>query len=363
MKRFTHQSLLFLVAMLPALFGNLGGIKAQTEVTPFVPGSTLEGIAYYLPRTAVRITVVAEKTVTRPGDFNKYAERYLTLRNVPQTESTTWSIKEIKMEPYGVPDKTKAYSIRLKSKTVAPLVGLSSDGILLSINTEAQEETLPEPPKGITAEPLPDPRSYMTQEMLSAGSTAKMAELCAQEIYDIRESRNALIRGEADNTPKDGDQLKLMLEQLDKQASVLESLFRGTKQTSTEVFTLNYSPAKETERDLLFRFSQHLGAVDIDDLAGEPIYISVKSMETLPEAQPDEQVAKKKEKLERGIYYNVPARVKLSIFSRQKTYAELETPMGQFGAVEILSSTLFDKKTTTRVTFFQTTGGTKDVME
>ena len=64
-----------------------------------------------------------------------------------------------------------------------------------------------------------------------------------------------------------------------------------------------------------------------------------------------------------GIYYNVPARVKLSIFSRQKTYAELETPMGQFGAVEILSSTLFDKKTTTRVTFFQTTGGTKDVME
>ena len=98
MKRFTHQSLLFLAAMLPALFGNLGGIKAQTEVTPFVPGSTLEGIAYYLPRTAVRITVVAEKTVTRPGDFNKYAERYLTLRNVPQTESTTWSIKEIKME-------------------------------------------------------------------------------------------------------------------------------------------------------------------------------------------------------------------------------------------------------------------------
>ena len=37
--------------------------------------------------------------------------------------------------------------------------------------------------------------------------------------------------------------------------------------------------------------------------------------------------------------------------------------MGQFGSVEILSNTLFDKKATTRVTFFQSTGGTKDVME
>ncbi|MCR4921837.1 MAG: DUF4831 family protein [Bacteroidaceae bacterium] len=336
---------------------------AQTDVTPFVPGSTLEGVAYYLPRTAVRITVVAEKTVTRPGDFNKYAERYLSLRDVPQAESTTWTIKRITMEPYGIPDRTKAYSIRLKGKTVAPLVGLSSDGILLSINTEAEEETLPALPKGTPAEPLPNPRSYMTQEMLSAGSTAKMAELCAQEIYDIRESRNALVRGEADNTPKDGEQLKLMLEQLDKQASVLESLFRGTTQTSTEVFTLNYSPSKETERDILLRFSQHLGAVDADNLSGEPIYVSVKSMETLPEPQPDELVAKKKEKMERGVYYNVPARVKLTIFSLQKKYAELETPMGQFGTVEILSNTLFDKKTTTKVTFFQTTGGTKDVME
>ena len=47
---------------------------------------------------------------------------------------------------------------------------------------------------------------------------------------------------------------------------------------------------------------------------------------------------------------------------RQKL-AELETPMGQFGCVQLLSNLLFDKKTTTKVTFFQQTGGTKDVME
>ena len=35
-------------------------LMAQTEVEPFVPGSTLEGICYYLPRTAFRVTVIAE---------------------------------------------------------------------------------------------------------------------------------------------------------------------------------------------------------------------------------------------------------------------------------------------------------------
>lgn len=336
---------------------------AQTEVAPFVPGSTLEGVCYYLPQTAFRITVTAERTLTKPGDFNKYASRYLRLQDVPVEESVSWRITDIKMEPYGVPDKSKAYNIKVKSKTVAPLVGLSKDGILLSINAEAQETTLPEVPKGTPAKPLPNPRDFMTQEILAAGSVAKQAELCAQEIYDIRESRNALTRGEADNTPKDGAQLKLMLDQLDQQANVLESLFRGTTQTSTEVFTLTYLPTQFAERDLLFRFSKKLGAVAGDNLAGEPVYISLKNLETIPEPVEDPQVAKKKEKLQQGVYYNVPARVETKIFTAEKEWAKMETPMGQFGTVEILSNTLFDKKSTIQVTFFQTTGGTKDIMQ
>ena len=46
-----------------------------------------------------------------------------------------------------------------------------------------------------------DPRTFLTQEILMASSSAKMAELVAQEIYNIRESKNALLRGEADNMP------------------------------------------------------------------------------------------------------------------------------------------------------------------
>ncbi len=126
---------------------------------------------------------------------------------------------------------------------------------------------------------------------------------------------------------------------------------------------MTYDPTQETARDILFRFSHKLGVLGQDDLAGDPIYISVKRTETLPATVVDEQVAKKKAKMEKGVYYNVPARGKLRVFDADKEYCTLETPMGQFGSVEILSNLLFDKKTNTKVTFFQNTGGTKDVME
>lgn len=335
-------------------------MKAQTEVTTFVPGSTLEGISYFLPKTAFRVTIVTEKTVTKPGDFYKYANRYLRLPNVPMEETATWAIKSVNLEPFGVPDKEKAYSIKIRSKTVAPLVGLSKDGILLSINTEAAEETLPELPEAIPAAKQEDPRSYMTQDMLTAGSTAKMAELCAEEIYDLRESRNALIKGEADNTPKDGAQLQLMLNQLDKQITALESMFKGTQQTSTEVTSFNYLPEQEAE-EILFRFSQKLGVVDADDLAGAPIYVGVKRMEALPATEANADIDKKKAKIEKGVYYNVPGRAKIRLYNAQQEYYAAEFPMGQFGVVEILSNLLFDKQANTKVTFYQATGGTKDI--
>lgn len=338
-------------------------VMAQTQTERFVPGSTLEGVCYYLPQTALRVVVTAEKTVTRPGDFAKYAFHYLRLQDVPTQESTSWVIKKVELQPYGVPDRNKAHVIHLKSKTVAPLVGLSREGLLLSINTDAEEEILPELPQRIPAPRLQNPREYMNQEMLSAGSVAKMAELVAQEIYDMRDSRNALIRGEADNTPKDGKQLQLMLDQLDMQIKTLEGMFSGTTQTSTEIATFSIIPTEQTEKMLICRFSQKLGIVDADDLSGSPIYLSLKALETLPEQVEDPNVKKKQVKMEKGVYYNVPMLTRVKIFDARETYVQMDTPMAQFGVEQMLSNTLFDKKTETKVTFFQSTGGTKDVME
>lgn len=343
--------LLFSMALLP-LTGS-----AQTEVTPYMPGVTVEGVTYCLPKTAFRFVIVAEKEVYTPGEYVKYADRYLRLTNVSNRSYTKWRIKSIQAEAYGVPDKNKIYSIALKKRTVAPLVRLTPDGILLAINSDKKVEQLSALPEAQKAEKLPNPRMYMNREILSAGSSAKIAELTAQEIYDIRDSRNALIRGEADNTPKDGTQLKLMLDQLSKQEEALSQLFKGGIQKSTEIFSFSLTPDQELNQAVLFRFSEKLGVLDNNDLAGEPVYISLQSAQDIPEPVFDEKSAKKKAKMDEGVYYNVPARTHLRIYTPDKVFHEQEVAMGQFGNVEILSDALFDKKNTTKVLFYQNNGG------
>lgn len=335
---------------------------AQTEVTPYQPGATIEGVTYYLPRTALRIVIVAEKEVFTPGEYCQYANVYLRLKDVKTEPEVTWRLKSVSMSPYGVPDPAKIFHVPLNKKTIAPLVRLTNDGILLAINTDLEETVLPPLPESTQPQKHLNPYDFMDREILSASSHNKIAELTAEEIFEIRESRNALIRGEADNTPKDGAQLQLMLDQLSEQETALTQLFKGTTGISQEVFTVDVVPEEADCIIPLFRFSQKLGVVDADDLSGELISLTLRNMNTVPEPVHDELVVRKKEKLEQGIRYNVPERVTAQIRFRQQDLCNAEYHMGQFGQVEILSNILFDKKTTTKVTFYQTNGAIREVI-
>ena len=329
-------------------------MQAQTEVTPFRPGATTEGVCYFLPKTTCEVVVTAEKAVTKPGEFAAYSDRYLRQPNVPMAESTEWTIKEIALMPYGVPDSTKAYSIKLRPQTSAPLVSLTDEGLLLGINTRVEQEVV-------------NGRDYMTQEILAAGSTAKMAQLTAEFIYELRDSRNALIRGEADNTPKDGMQLKLMLDNLTAEIDALESLFKGQTLTSTEVMSFDYEPSADIsllgKSQLLCRFSRRLGLVDDDDLSGEPVWITIKPLGALPQPEPESDATKKrsKTKTEQGVYVNVPQRTQVTISTATQTLLTKEVYICQLGVTEVLSDALFNKKMQTRVTLHQQTGNVKDI--
>ncbi|MBQ8988452.1 MAG: DUF4831 family protein [Prevotella sp.] len=320
---------------------------AQTASTYYQPGVTSEGAVYFLPKTAVNITIQVEKTTYTPGDFCKYSERYLRIKGVSPTPSVNYRITAIREEAVAKPDTTKGFAVKFDAKTSATNVRLSDDGILLAINAEPNKQ-----PKGkpFVAAPRPvnvNPRQYMSEEILAAGSTAKMAELTAQDIYEIRESRNLLIRGQADNMPKDGEQLRLMLNQLDLQDHAMTSLFTGTTVKDTTEYTLTIVPDKDISRQVLFRFSQKLGLVEKDDLAGVPYYITIEDLKTIPAAEPIDP--KKKSKQAQGVYVNIPGRLRSTISNSQETIVSSEFPAGQFGNVELLSGALFNKRYTTHL--------------
>ena len=320
---------------------------AQTAVSTYLPGVTPEGAIYLLPKTGIRISIQVEKTTYTPGELCKYAERYLRIKDVSPTPSVNYRITDIRQEAYAVADTSKHYAIKFDAKTAATNVRLSDDGILLAIN--ADPTTIPAT-KPFVAAPRPasvNPRQYMNEETLAAGSTAKMAELIAQDIYEIRESRNLLVRGQADNMPKDGEQLRLMLNQLDKQDQAMTSLFIGTTEKDTTEHVITVIPDKTSDQQVLFRFSQKLGLLESDDFAGEPYYYKVEDLKTVPPVEVIDP--KKKNKPAPGVYVNVPGKLRSTISDAKGVISTAEFPAGQFGNVELLSGALFNKRYTTRL--------------
>lgn len=340
----------------------LGGMaSAQTQISKYQPGMTPEGAVYYLPKTALRIVVQVEKTTYTPGDFCKYSERYLRIKNVEKEPTESYKVTSITETSFGVADKSKCYAVKYNPKNATANITLADDGTLLAINADAMQT---ETPAKFTPAPKPkavNPRQFMSEEILAAGSTAKMAELTALEIYDIRDSKNQLTRGQADFMPKDGEQLKIMLNQLDAQDRALTQLFTGTVTKDTTEHVFIYYPDREVNRQVLFRLSSHLGIVDHDDLSGMPYYISIEDLHSVPSNTiPTEDSKKKKGKTEKdiqdGIYVNIPGKIKATIARGNNDMASFEIQTAQFGSTELLSGDLFNKRFTTHLTLNPKTG-------
>lgn len=331
-------------------------LAAQTQLSQYQPGVTTDGAIYFLPKTAIQVQVLVEKKSYVPGDFARYAQRYLRRNDVSLEPSIAYRVISISQAPMGVADTTKRFAVKFNAKTVAANVALSDDGRLLAINAEAKAEEQFQPFKAAPKPADVNPREFMTEEILVAGSTAKMAELTAREIYDLRENRNLLIKGQADFMPQDGNQMKLMLSQLEQQEDALSSLFTGKVTCDTTSHVITVIPDGDINRQLLFRLSQVNGLVDTDDLSGTPYYISIEDLKAAPAVDEIAAAKNKKKPVESGIYVNVPGRMRSTIFQGIETIHTQEMPAAQFGNVELLSGELFNKRYTTHLWLNPLTG-------
>ena len=327
---------------------------AQTEVLTGVTRGKDYGVVYSLPKTQIELEIKANKVSYTPGEFSKYADRYLRLTNVSAEPDEYWELNSVKVKSVGVPNSETTYFVKLKDKTVAPLMELTEDGIVKSINVPYSKsneikKAAPVTPATVKA----NPRDFLTEEILMASSTAKMAELVAKEIYNIRESKNALLRGQADNTPSDGAQLKIMLDNLNAQEDAMTKMFSGTRDKEEKTFTIRLTPDKELNNEVAFRFSKKLGVVANNDLAGTPFYITLKDLKTVKMPQDDG----KKKKEPEGIAYNVPEQAQITLTDGKKKLYEGEVPVTQFGIIEYLAPVLFNKNSTIKVYFDPNTGG------
>lgn len=338
-----------------ALLLATGGMQAQTEVLTGVTRGKDYGVTYILPKTAIELHLTVTRHSYTPGELCRYAARFMKLTDVETNQREYWTLDKVETTAVGLPDRDKTYFVKLKDKSTAPLMELTEEGIVRSINLPySGGQPKNDTNRQASAQPdrTPDPSAFMTEEMLMANSTAKMAELVAKEIYLIRESKNALTRGEADFMPQDGAQLKLMLDNLNMQEKALMSLFTGQEEQETKTVTLRVEP-REVENEMAFRFSKKRGLVDKDDLSGEPAYLSIADLHTVNLPPVTEEETKKLE----GVAYNVPGKARVTLEYEHTQLYDGEVSVTQFGCTEYLAPVLFNKSATTQVLFDTVTGG------
>ena len=331
---------------------------AQTDITSFVSG-TGEGATYFLPDTKIIITVETSCVTRTPGEFSSYAERFLHIKDAITEPGNNWEIIGIESSSEGIPCKDKAYTVKLNGSTASNR-NLNDKNIIESINTTASEKAPVD--KKVARQNTNnhiDASQYMTEEMLTATSTAKMAELTAKEIYAIRESKLAITRGQSENMPGDGVAISLLLQELDKQERALTEMFIGRSDTLYYSYSYEFTPTSDcdTAKAVLFRFSRKMGVLDKENLAGEPVYYDLKNLKTVELPITGEAATDRKGIKQDGVCYNIPGRARLEIYTRTKTFVKKEVSIAQLGTTETLSKTLFGKSNTTKVLFDTATGG------
>ena len=187
-----------------------------------------------------------------------------------------------------------------------------------------------------------------------------MAQLVAQEIYDVRDSRNLLSRGEADFMPKDGEQLRLMYEQLNRQERALMQLFQGTTTVDTTEYVVTLVPEKKAQRVMAFRFSKKFGLSTTDDLSGEPYYVDIAEENVTAEPPVVHEMAKKlKDELQLAVC--LPGKIRLTLSNNDKKIARYEMWAAQFGKIEMLNGALFGKKLTSKILLDSATGAVTEL--
>lgn len=351
-------------ATIKALFFALIPLAANSQtVQKFSASKANEyGIPYSLPNTVLDITVETETVVRKPGEFYKYARRYFNIADPITTESTTVTVKSITIGTHGEANTDDRYLVTFKPGYV-PFMMISPEGMPLAINTENKftpdEVTLPTP---VMAEPspleTPAARQAMSEEIMQSQSTAKRAELAAAQIFALRQSRNDLITGQADQMPPDGKSMELILNNINAQEAALMAMFAGTVQTSTDVATISYTPDgvdDNIKRTVIARISPTAGLVDSDDLSGAPLYLSLDVTD-----RPEMPVDAKGATIEiprDAFIYNMPGKVDVSVEFDNRTLASASVEMAQYGIrYGLKPNTFTDKKAPAYAIFDPTTG-------
>lgn len=349
---------LFLLSIIASL--GLGMWAQQTKVLTAEKHNEY-GLIYTLPSTAFRIDIIAVKEIRVAGPFSNYSKIFTADKKVISENKVNWKIESVSITPYGVPDRENEYLMQLKAGSPTYLC-VAADGMLLAVNKEVELPATIEN-KFVEIEGTPvsgkEYLEFVNEDFTSAQSSYKQAQLLAEELMEIRESKISLTRGTAETMPTDGRQLEIMLASLEKQEKALTNAFTGSSWKERVKATYTFLPEEEG-KSVLCRLNFDKGFVDAEDLSGEPIYISVSDI--LEAELPVDAKGEEKKLPKDAVVYCIPGNARLSVSYQGSDIYSRNFEMSQFGMTFGLNPSIFtDKKEPSFAIFDPATGALKEL--
>jgi len=330
-----------------------------------VSNATVNSLVYSLPVTVIRVEIEAEKTISKAGPFYRYSKKLLNVDNVVLEDKEEWKLKSVKVSTIGQPDKNKRYVVTYSGENVAPLLNLTSEGILLGVNLQkAPEYDFSLKCNVENNIPVLDDVNFdavpLLEKQLIKTSTAAMAEETANFIYKVRKRRFKILASDYEVLPPDGKAYEVTVSELNNLEKKLMELFVGKKETYTVTRVFDFIPdSMSVDNSVLCRFSAQKGILDPMDLSGTPVYIEIKVDK--PKALPSGMyVTDNKEPLRQGLFYCVPAKGTVKIIDRNILLLEKDVLLGQYGQLISLPADLLQKNNV-RIELDPTTGSLKNI--
>jgi len=113
-------------------------LKAQNTVTPVGESSSSDGIYYSLPQTVLKVHLKVKRVDYYAGPLASYADEYFGKENVQVEDNSEYSIVEISISDYSIPDADQYYYVQFKPQDLKRsrelVMSLNKAGVLSSVN-------------------------------------------------------------------------------------------------------------------------------------------------------------------------------------------------------------------------------------
>ena len=348
------------------------------KVNSYLPQS----VAYCLPQSKIIVELQLTKITEKKGPYADYAEEFLgTVNNIIRQNRTYWQISDVNISTVPVRDTNNLWLIT-GTKPWIYRVHTTPEGFLASINAEPnvnyqlqwQEEKFVEQSiyESVNQHITVIDRGYkevydtvfriqefdttrrvvpIIKKRIIRKSTREQAKEIADEIFTLRDDREALLVGEGDSEYlPDGEALRLMLQGIDQLEQEYLSLFVGTVDKTSYHYKYETVPdIKNTiTKQIIFRYSPEYGLLPITDMRGKPVYLEIETIGTtnpLQNFMQNQELLRRIEKIpagKTGLAYRIPEIAIIRVKVENRLLAQKQVLLPQAGVIAHLPVELLD---------------------